>query len=59
MRLDVVPPYRDPVLLARMIATMDQLSGGRIDYADIPPTFTDFDKSAIALWKAADSSRWG
>ena len=28
----VVLPYRDPVLLARMVATLDQLSGGRIDF---------------------------
>lgn len=28
----VVLPYRDPVLTARMIASLDQLSGGRIDF---------------------------
>ena len=28
----VVLPYRDPVLTARMVTTLDQLSGGRIDF---------------------------
>jgi probable F420-dependent oxidoreductase len=28
----VVLPYRDPVLTARMVASLDQLSGGRIDF---------------------------
>jgi probable F420-dependent oxidoreductase len=28
----VVLPYRDPVLLARMVASLDQLSSGRIDF---------------------------
>ncbi len=28
----VVLPYRDPVLLARMVASLDHLSGGRIDF---------------------------
>ncbi len=27
----LVAPYRDPVLTAKMIATLDQLSGGRVD----------------------------
>ena len=27
----LVAPYRDPVLTAKMIATIDQLSGGRVD----------------------------
>lgn len=28
----MVLPYRDPVLVARMIASLDQLSGGRVDF---------------------------
>jgi len=28
----VVMPYRNPVLMARMLSTMDHLSGGRIDF---------------------------
>jgi len=28
----IVLPYRDPVLLARMVASLDQLSNGRIDF---------------------------